>query len=98
MSRRGETGRRFRNGRSPRTSSRSLWRRLFAAAAVVAGHRAEVDVFQLRLDGIEPRARRRRAVDTHDGASGEEPGRDDGVRALDFGQLGLFDDTAPDLS
>src|SRR5215211_7208889 len=91
----GVSGRRSRNGKSPRTSRRHgrLWLR--APPADSTRHRAEVHVLEIRLGGLEASAGRPVAIDAHEGASGKKLRRDDGVLPLQCGKLVLLDHPAP---
>jgi hypothetical protein len=62
----------------------------------MAGHGAEVDVFEIGLHGFELRARRFLGVNVHDGASGQQPGGDHREVTLDVRQFGLEHAPLPD--
>ncbi len=83
----GVAGKRARSEKSPRASSRRRRLRPSRRRPMLARHRAEVDILEVRLRGLEAGAGRRVAVDAHDRASGEQLGRDHRVLPLQLRQL-----------
>ena len=71
---------------------------LACTTADVTGHRAEVDVLEVRLFGLEARARRRVAIHAHECAAREQLRGNQGMFLLDRGELLFRDHALPDSS
>src|SRR3954468_5843123 len=98
MARDAVTGRRPRTEKFPRTSWRQLRLQPLTASAELAGHRAEIHVFEIRLRRFKVGTRRPVAVDTHECTSGEELRGDHRVLPLQVRQIFFRDHSAPDAT
>src|SRR5690349_20101391 len=90
-------GRATRSEQFPRTSRRHRCGSV-GATSDVPGHRAEVDVLEVRLFGFEARRRCGVAIHAHERASPEELTRDHRMFVLDSAELLLGDHASPDFS